>query len=180
MLREGKQKLQSENICLLGAQVLDEFHQQCFKDGISLDHVGPMGKVWENGDVQVIQYPSNLPRNSYPMDRFPGDAIVHLGEIVFLPVYDGKPNSSTQGIVAVIELMLNRNATDAMIVATIISTLAAIMQDLGLSLSAPSSPATPQVDMAIDRSNSFVSNNAAWGGSRERGMSRTASQRRLA
>lgn len=183
VLTQGKQTLQSENICLLGTRVLDEFHQDCHSSGIPLDLIGPMGKVWENGDVQVVQYPANLPTNVYPMDRFPQNAVPVLGELVFLPLYDSKPNSSTQGIVGVIELMLNKNTTDAMVVATMISTIATIMHDLGLSLSAPST-APSSCDSAsttMERTGSLVSNNSAWkASSKEKvGMSRRASQHNL-
>jgi hypothetical protein len=183
VLTQGKQTLQSENICLLGTRVLDEFHQDCHSSGIPLDLIGPMGKVWENGDVQVVQYPANLPTNVYPMDRFPQNAVPVLGELVFLPLYDSKPNSSTQGIVGVIELMLNKNTTDAMVVATMISTIATIMHDLGLSLSTPST-APSSCDSAsttMERTGSLVSNNSAWkASSKEKvGMSRRASQHNL-
>lgn len=182
VLTQGKQTLQSESICLLGTRSLDEFHQSCHRSGIPLDLIGPMGKVWENGDVQVVQYPENLPTNVYPMDRFPADAISILGEIVFLPLYDSQPNSSTQGIVGVIELMLNKKTTDAMVVATMISTIASIMHDLGLSLSAPSqAPSSCDSANTIERSRSLVSNNSAWKANslENKGMSRRASQHKL-
>lgn len=143
-----------------------------------------MGKVWENGDVQVVQYPSNLPTNVYPMDRLPQDIIPCLGELVFLPVYDGQHGSPTQGIVAVIELIISRKATDGMVVATVISTIASIMEDVGLSLSSPEVRGTLQSDVAMHKVTSYQSNNAAWLGTKKNvsaspGMSRTVSQRTL-
>lgn len=174
--------LQSENTCLLGTQLLNEFHQDCHSAGIPLDLIGPMGKVWENGDVQVVQYPANLPTNVYPMDRFPADAVSMLGEIVFLPLYDSQPNSSTQGIVGVIELMLTKKTTDAMVVATMISTIASIMPDLGLSLCAPvAEPSSCDSASTMERSGSLVSNDSAWKASslENKGMSRRASQHKL-
>lgn len=174
--------LQSESTCLLGTQVLDGFHQLCHKAGVALDLIGPMGKVWENGDVQVVQYPANLPNNVYPMDRFPADAISLLGEIVFLPLYDSTPNSPTQGIVGVIELMLTKKATDDMVVATMISTIASILPDLGLSLSAPiTKPSSCDSSSTMERTGSLVSNDSTWKTSdlENKGMSRRPSQRRL-
>ena len=112
VLEKNVQFLQAEEACLL-AGGLEEFHRHCHVDGIALDAIGggPMGKVWENGDVQVVQYPSSLPISAYPMDRFPREALPLLGEVVFLPVYDGVVNSPTPGIVGVVECMLNRQVT---------------------------------------------------------------------
>lgn len=182
VLTQGKQTLQSEKTCLLGTRVLDEFHQDCHSSGIPLDLIGPMGKVWENGDVQVVQYPANLPTNVYPMDRFPKDAVPMLGELVFLPLYDSHPNSSTKGIVGVIELMLNKNTTDAMVVATMISTIAIIMHELGLSLCAPSTaPSSCDSATTMERTGSLVSSDSVWKASSKdkKGMSRRASQHKL-
>jgi hypothetical protein len=181
VLTLGKQMLQSEDVCLLGTQTLDEFHKACHRDGIALDRVGPMGKVWENGDVQVVQYASNLSKNAYPMDRLPMEAIAMIGEIVFLPVYDAAINSPTQGIVAVIELILSRNTNDGMIVATMISTLGEIMQELGLSLSAPMSEKQGNNSNELNKSNSYVcNNNTEWNTSIPgKGMSRTVSKQFL-
>jgi len=186
VLMEGKQMLKAEDVCLLGSPSLEQFHQQCHTDGLPLNLVGPMSKVWENGDVQVVQYPCNLPENVYPMDRMPKDIIPgDLGELVFLPVYDAEPGSSTQGILAVIELMIRRRTSDAMIVATLISTVAEIMGSLGLSLSAPESKSYSRNRCDMRNVSSFQSNNRMWEDSFDvqqrtgQGMCRTISHRNL-
>lgn len=186
VLMEGKQMLKAEDVCLLGSTSLEQFHQQCHADGLPLNLVGPMSKVWENGDVQVVQYPSNLPENVYPMDRMPKDIILEdLGELVFLPVYDAEPDSSTKGILAVIELMIRRRTSDAMIVATLISTVAEIMESLGLSLSAPESKPNFRSRCDMRNVSSFQSNNNMWENGFDlqqrtgQGMCRTISQRNL-
>jgi hypothetical protein len=105
-----------------------------------------------------------------------------IGEIVFLPVYDAAINSPTQGIVAVIELILSRNTNDGMIVATMISTVGEIMQELGLSLSAPISEKQGNISSdGLNKSNSYVcNNNTEWNTSIPgRGMSRTVSKQFL-
>lgn len=187
VLMEGKQMLKAEDVCLLGSTSLEQFHQECHADGLPLNLVGPMSKVWENGDVQVVQYPSNLPENVYPMDRMPKDIIPgDLGELVFLPVYDTEPGSSTQGILAVIELMIRRRTSDAMIVATLISTVAEILGSLGLSLSAPESKPISSNRCDMRNVSSFQSNNHMWENSFDvqqrtgQGMCRTVSHRNLA
>lgn len=180
VLTEGKQLLRAEKVCLLGSSALESFHATCHVSGVSLDAVGPMGKVWEKGDVQVVQYPSNLPCNAYPMDRMPQQLVPSLGALVFLPMYDSQPGSPTQGIVAVIELILSRRTADAMIVATMISTLESVMETLGLSLSAPSQRSGDNMGNMETKSSSFHSNNSAWTQPEKlQGMQRTCSRRNV-
>jgi hypothetical protein len=182
VLERNVQALQAEDMCLLSGQELEGFHRSCHLEGIALDAVGagPMGKVWENGDVHVVQYPTNLSSTAYPMDRFPPEAMLSLGEVVFLPVYDGRPDSPTPGIVAVVECMLNKLTTTDMIVAKVISALGDIMLGLGLSLNPPSKMPHEQfqprqsMDGSIERSGSFVRNDKAFAS-----MQRSASKARL-
>jgi hypothetical protein len=38
-------------------------------DGVMLNQLGPMGKVWENGSVQVVQSVENLSTDSHPRNK---------------------------------------------------------------------------------------------------------------
>ncbi len=181
VLERGVQALQAEDMCLMASQGLEQFHSRCHAEGIALDAIGggPMGKVWENGDVQVVQYPSNLPTSVYPLDRFPGELLGTLGEVVYIPVYDGRIHGSpTPGIVAVVECMLHRNDATDMVVAKVISALGDILRDIGLSLHPPRKMPEEQSQLrelplcgGIERDGSFVRNDRAFNA-----MQRTASQ----
>lgn len=162
-----------------------------------MTHLGPMGKVWESGVVQVVQNAVNLSADVHPINRLPGTLASAVGEIVYLPVYDAMPGTTSQGIVAVVELMMNSRSTDVMVVANIISTASETMQVLGLALSNPEqqeSPvkwqgkpqfgrksAPPTVGMRSETS--YQSNNAAWESAHSfgsgGGLSRTPSVRML-
>jgi hypothetical protein len=104
-------------------------------EGVLLTQLGPMGKVWENGVVQVVQNADNLSTQSHPCNRLGGGLARHIGEIVYVPVYDATPGSAAKGVVAVVELMMSSHGSDVMVVANIISTVSAIMESLQLSLS---------------------------------------------
>lgn len=196
MLTEGKQLLKAEAVCLLGNPSLQEFHQQCVADGVPLTHLGPMGKVWESGVVQVVQNAVNLSAEVHPLNRLPAkDSVV--GEVVYLPVYDAMPGSTTQGVVAAVELMMNSRSLDVMVVANIISAASNIMQALGLALCNPQQPAqqaptqeklessrrTAPSSVDMRRETSYQTNNNAWGEARSYGsgggLARTASVRAL-
>ena len=179
VLERGVQALQAEDACLMASRGLEQFHSRCHTEGIALDAIGggPMGKVWENGDVQVVQYPDNLPTSVYPLDRFPGDLLGALGEVVYIPVYDGE-SGPTPGIVAVVECMLNRNHATDMVVAKVISALGDILRDIGLSLHPPRKVSEEQSQLrelplcgGIERDGFLVRNDRAFSA-----MQRTASQ----
>jgi hypothetical protein len=140
VLERNVQALQAEDSCLLASRGLEQFHRRCHHEGIALGAIGggPMGKVWQDGDVVIVQHPANLPMAVYPMDRFPREGLDGLGEVVYLPVYDGPSNSPCPGIVAVVEVMLDRYARTDMLVAKVITALTDAMHDLGLSLYPPS------------------------------------------
>ena len=104
------------------------------------------------------------------MDRFPKQALANLGEVVFLPVYDGRINSSTPGIVAVVECILQRGAPTDMLVAKVIGVLGDIMESIGLSLYPPASKTQEEQSSmkdaaaggGIERDGSFVRNGKAF------------------
>lgn len=158
-----------------------------------------MGKVWESGVVQVVQNAINLSADVHPVNRLPGSLAGEVGEVVYLPVYDAMPGTTTTGVVAVVELMMNSRSTDVMVVANMISTAAGTMEALGLALSNPEQQAAnlaqqqqgkpefgrksapPAVGMRPD--SSYQNNNADWASARSfgsgGGLSRTPSVRML-
>ena len=162
-----------------------------------------MGKVWEAGVVQVVQNASNLPNDMHPVNSLPGERPAAVGEVVYLPVYDALAGSTTQGVVAALELMMNPRSTDVMVVANIISTASNIMQALGLALSNPAqqgAAATPTTALGPDgkpafgrrsappgvgvrTDSSYQNNNANWPSGRSfgcgGGLARTPSVRML-
>ena len=138
MLTEGKQLLKAEALCLLGNPSLQDFHIACCHQGLPLTHLGPMGKVWESGVVQVVQHAGNLATDVHPLNLLPPDlALSSVDEIVYLPIYDAAPNSPVQGVVAALELMVSPRSTDVMVVANLISTVSEVMVAVGLALSNP-------------------------------------------
>ena len=173
VLTEGKQLLKAEALCLLGNPSLQDFHVACCHQGLPLTSLGPMGKVWESGVVQVVQHSSNLQEDQYPLNLMTlALAATTVDEVVYLPVYDATPGTAVQGVVAVLELMVSPRSTDAMIVANLISTVSHVMEDLGMALSNPtqsqlpgsntSSIARKSAPAAIRQHSSYESNNEAW------------------
>ena len=68
VLTEGKQLLKAESVHLIGEESLQDFHDQCHTEGVPLSRLGPMGKVWESGVVQVVQavsHPAFHPYNRH-------------------------------------------------------------------------------------------------------------------
>jgi hypothetical protein len=103
-----------------------------------------MGKVWESGVVQVVQNAENLSSETHPCNRLQGGGLASaIGEIVYVPIYDRSPGSPAQGVVAVVELMMNARTTDVMVVANIISTVSQLLSALALALSSPAAAAAP-------------------------------------
>lgn len=143
-----------------------------------------MGKVWESGVVQVVQNAENLSVETHPCNRLQGGLAGCIGEIVYVPVYDRCPGSPAQGVVAVLELMMNSRSTDVMVVANIISSVSEIMGELTLALHNPTPPSAKPVDASATAAEmqrrsapptlgmhpaSYDANNAAWGGHTSRG-----------
>lgn len=117
-----------------------------------LTALGPMGKVWESGVVQVVQNAENLSTDSHPCNRLGQGFATCIGEIVYVPVYDVSPGSNAKGVVAVVELMMSARSTDVMVVANMISTISLIMEALQLSLSSvPTSQQQPQEPSNLSR-----------------------------
>jgi len=157
---------------------------------VPLTQLGPMGKVWESGVVQVVQNAENLSVETHPCNRLQGGGLAAaVGEIVYVPIYDRTPGTAAQGVVAVVELMMSSRTTDVMVVANIISTVSELLMALTLALSNPAAPgpaapgslsgqatprgkdiarrsAPPGVGMRADNSfDTNGANNGAWGGS---------------
>jgi hypothetical protein len=179
VLTEGKQLLKAEALCLLGNPALQDFHVACCHQGLPLTHLGPMGKVWESGVVQVVQHAGNLPTDVHPLNILPPAlATAAIDEIVYLPVYDSAPGTTVQGVVAALELMVSPRSTDVMVVANLISTVAETMGQLGLALSNPiqssntsNAPSDgkgmarksgPSTDSGMKQGSSYENNNNAW------------------
>ena len=72
VLTEGRQVLKAEQLCLLGDPALAAFHTGCAAEGVPVSQLGPMGKVWESGVVQVIQCADSLSAEAHPCNRLPG------------------------------------------------------------------------------------------------------------
>ena len=196
-MTEGKQLLKAEPLCLLGNPALQDFHVACCHQGLPLTHLGPMGKVWESGVVQVVQHAGNLATDVHPLNLLsPALATAAIDEIVYLPVYDSAPGTTVQGVVAALELMVSPRSTDAMVVANLISTVAETMGQLGLALSNPIEPQNnshPSDGKGMARKgissnggmkqgSSYENNNQAWGTTSPRsggGMARTMSVRTM-
>ena len=187
VLTEGRQVLKAEQLCLLGDAELQAFHGGCAHEGVTVGQLGPMGKVWESGAVQVVQCVGSLADDSHPRNRLPGALSGRIGECVYVPVYDSTgtgsgercccgwqpaaaaeaaaawvqsaaphlaqppcpfalvrlPHAVSQGVLAVVELLIRAGAADYMIVANAISCLCALLEPLQLSLSNPHAPASP-------------------------------------
>lgn len=178
MLTEGKQLLNAEALCLLGNPALQDFHVACCHKGLPLTKLGPMGKVWESGVVQVVQHAGNLPTDAHPLNILPAAlATAAIDEIVYLPVYDSAPGTTVQGVVAALELMVSPRSMDVMVVANLISTVAETMGQLGLALSNPVQPHHTRnqpsdgkgmarkcgpSDSGMKQGSSYENNNYAW------------------
>jgi hypothetical protein len=243
VLTEGRQLLKAEQLCLLGDVALQPFHAGCVEQGVTVGQLGPMGKVWENGAVQVVQYAESLPEDTHPRNRLPGGLSRRIGECIYAPVYDqtgqGAPAGSqrclfaplpppslavpwswalqgacptlhcsgwssssaaahrpssarlaglparldahscralkrlaaacrtavSQGVVAVVELLVRSQSCDYMVVANAISCLTHLMESLQLSISSPQAPqpshAAMQAGMA--RNGSSMQSTTVWG-----------------
>ncbi|KAG7672992.1 hypothetical protein Ndes2526B_g08481 [Nannochloris sp. 'desiccata'] len=178
VLTEGKQLLKAEALCLLGNPALQDFHVACCHQGLPLTQLGPMGKVWESGVVQVVQHAGNLPTDAHPLNILPPElATAAIDEIVYLPVYDSAPGTTVQGVVAALELMVSPRSMDVMVVANLISTVAETMGQLGLALSNPvqaqhtsNQPSDGRgmarkrdpYDSGMKQGSSYENNNHAW------------------
>ena len=198
-MTEGKQILKAEALCLLGNPALQDFHVACCHQGLPLTQLGPMGKVWESGVVQIVQHAGNLSTDAHPLNLMPaGFTSSAVDEILYLPIYDAAPGTSVQGVVAVLELMVTPRSTDVMIVANLISTVSEIMGHLGLALSNPAQQCyhgssgkgiarkSAPADVGMRPGTSYEDNNQAWaatGSARSLGsgggLARTASMRVL-
>jgi hypothetical protein len=137
VLTEGKQLLKAESVHLIGEESLQDFHDQCHTEGVPLSRLGPMGKVWESGVVQVVQAVDNLSRDTHPCNRLSASLLPHVAEVLYLPVYDRDPNSPAQGVVAALELVMSARSADVMVVANTISCVSQILDLLGLSVGNP-------------------------------------------
>jgi hypothetical protein len=195
VLTEGKQLLKAEDACVLRDPALHSFHSLCVANGIPLTHLGPMGKVWECGVVQVVQNVANLTAEAHPLNNLPSAGAAAVGEVIYLPVYDARPGTATRGVVAAVELMVRAHCADAMVVANVISALAGIMDALGLALSVPLNQqpqAAEQTPTSISHQSggkttrngaravaSQLSSSAGSIGSYSGGLTRTASVRML-
>ncbi|PSC72553.1 ALG-2 interacting isoform B [Micractinium conductrix] len=142
VLTEGRQVLKAEQLCLLGDAQLQGFHEGCAAEGVTVNQLGPMGKVWENGAVQVVQCAQSLSSEMHPCNRLPGPLSACIEECIYLPVYD-RTGQVSQGVLAVIELLVRAGSHDPMVVANAISCLTHIMEALHLSVGNPHAMPAP-------------------------------------
>uniref|UniRef100_A0A1D2A7P9 Uncharacterized protein n=1 Tax=Auxenochlorella protothecoides TaxID=3075 RepID=A0A1D2A7P9_AUXPR len=127
-------------MCLTNHQQLIDFQMQCRNTGVQLGFLGPMGKVWENGSVQVVQGADSLPSECHPRDRLKGALLESIAEIIYIPIYDTAATVSG-GVLAVLELMVSSDAHDPQVVANTIACVARILDSLALHLSSSGSGA---------------------------------------
>lgn len=203
VLTEGKQILKAEQLCLLGDPELQNFHAACCQEGVTVSQLGPMGKVWESGAVQVVQCADSLSPEMHPCNRLPGEMSRRIAECIYVPLYDGTGTVS-QGVLAVVELLIRRHSDEYMVVANAISCLTHLMEALQLSLcnphqqQAPPSgsgrrsppvtdghkpPSAKRTALQMSHSTSCGRNNAAGGGGSGGslgGMTKSMSMRTLA
>eukprot|EP00879_Flechtneria_rotunda_P012035 GHRR01012569.1.p1 GENE.GHRR01012569.1~~GHRR01012569.1.p1 ORF type:complete len:424 (+),score=131.85 GHRR01012569.1:550-1821(+) len=98
-------------------------------------HQGMPGRVLKSGCVQVVQNLRIIPDVLHPRSRLSEPVADHVGEIVYIPVFDTlHPHI---GPVAVLEALLSARATDSMLVANFISLAGTVLSSLQLSLSNP-------------------------------------------
>lgn len=101
---------------------------------MQLGFLGPMGKVWESGSVQVVQCIDSLPERCHPRDRLSSSLLRDIAEIIYIPIYDADATVSG-GVLAVLELMISSGARDPQVVANTIHCVARILDALRLHLS---------------------------------------------
>lgn len=143
--------LRAEADCILNEDVLRRFHVACVSCGVQLCKMGPMRKVWEDGAVHVVQDAINLAPSCHPMNYLDGESNGVIGEIIYIPVFDVRPGTIMQGVLAVIELMVHNQCMDAMVVANSISSVTEILSSLGLGIS--------KFHKIVDRTLSVSTNN---------------------
>jgi hypothetical protein len=147
VLTEGRQALRAEPQCLLGDAALAPFHEACAREGVAVSALGPQGKVWESGAVQVVQRVDSLAADAHPRALL-GAAAAALGEVCWLPIYDATPGTAARGVVAVLELAMRARGSDAMVVANAISAVSDLLAAQGLALGAPAPPPAPPAPRA--------------------------------
>lgn len=167
VLTEGRQILKAEQLCLLGDPELQHFHAACTQEGVTVSQLGPMGKVWESGAVQVVQCAESLSEETHPRNRLPGELSRRIAECIYVPVYD-RTGQVSQGVLAVVELLVQAQAHDPMVVANAISCLTHVMEALQLSISNPhqqQAGAPAGGGVALPRASHSAAKQAANGGS---------------
>ncbi|GIL75656.1 hypothetical protein Vretimale_15204 [Volvox reticuliferus] len=93
------------------------------------------GKVWRSGAVQIVQNLRILPPSLHPRSQLSEAALERLAEALYIPIYDlSRP---ARGQVCVLEVLLSTRATEAMLVADVISFIGNLLTALHLSLANP-------------------------------------------
>eukprot|EP00198_Chlamydomonas_reinhardtii_P004250 XP_001693586.1 predicted protein [Chlamydomonas reinhardtii] len=96
------------------------------------------GKVWRSGAVQIVQNLRILPPTLHPRSQLSEEALERLAEALYIPIYDlARP---LKGQVCVLEVLLSTRATEAMLVADVISFIGSLLTALNLSLANPIQP----------------------------------------
>lgn len=96
VLLEGRQVLKAEAAALVGDPALAPFHATCAQQGCAVAALGPMGKVWEQGVIKVIQSPANLAPEAHPLHLLaPAGLQQHVGEVRGRP--PGVPTAAARG-----------------------------------------------------------------------------------
>ncbi|GLC35524.1 hypothetical protein PLESTB_000198300 [Pleodorina starrii] len=93
------------------------------------------GKVWRSGAVQIVQNLRILPPSLHPRSQLSEEALERLAEALYIPIYDlSRP---ARGQICVLEVLLSTRATEAMLVADVISFIGNLLTALHLSLANP-------------------------------------------
>ncbi|CAL8460744.1 g275 [Coccomyxa elongata] len=113
---------------------LQTFRQKCCKQGIRGTAMGMVGKAWSTGCACVIQSVETLPHSLHPRTLLEGSE--SMADVVYIPIYD-RLASKDAGVQGVLEVMVHRNATEPMVVASSITFVGALLGQLQMSLSRP-------------------------------------------
>ncbi|KAG1665933.1 hypothetical protein FOA52_004523 [Chlamydomonas sp. UWO 241] len=83
---------------------------------------GLPARVWRHGCVQLVQSLSIMPAGLHPRSRLQGASLSRVASVCYVPVFDPRLASGGRcGAVAVLELFTSSGATEAMLLADVLS-----------------------------------------------------------
>ncbi|KXZ47336.1 hypothetical protein GPECTOR_36g60 [Gonium pectorale] len=131
------------------------------------------GKVWRSGAVQIVQNLRILPPTLHPRSQLSEEALERMAEALYIPIYDlARP---ARGQVCVLEVLLSSRATEAMLVADVLSFVGNLLTALQLSLANPVQQPVRRSVLCGRRARAPDSDGEASGG--EEGQAGAAGQR---